>query len=108
MLEDRLRAWLAADLREIMQGHMPFGKYGPEHYPPRGVPLYDLPLDYLVWFARKGWPRGRIGDLLRSLYEIKAEGCDMIFDSIRQQRGGRTSLREKFVERIEIKPTTEE
>ena len=29
---------------------MPFGKYGPLHFPPRGVPLYDLPVEYLAWF----------------------------------------------------------
>ncbi|MGY8686234.1 MAG: hypothetical protein ACKVHP_00620, partial [Verrucomicrobiales bacterium] len=29
-------------LGEAVKWHMPFGKYGPTHYPPRGVPLYDL------------------------------------------------------------------
>jgi uncharacterized protein (DUF3820 family) len=106
MFEDRLRAWLAVDLRDMTQGHMPFGKYGPKHYPPHGLPLYEVPLEYLVWFARKGWPQGRLGDLLRSLHEIKAEGCDMIFDPIRQARGGRVSLREKFVKRVDIRPQT--
>ena len=22
---------------------MPFGKYGPQHFPPNGVPIYDIP-----------------------------------------------------------------
>ncbi len=95
MIEDNLRDWLAGDLREIGTTFMPFGKYGPERYPPSGVPLYDLPLEYLCWFARKGWPKGRIGQLLRMLHQLKTDGCDEIFDRLRIARGGRTSLRER-------------
>jgi uncharacterized protein (DUF3820 family) len=94
MLEDRLRQWLAADLTEIARTGMPFGKYGPKHYPPHGVPLYDLPVEYLVWFERKGFPQGRLGDLLRVLHQLKVDGCDEIFDQFRRARGGRTDLRE--------------
>ena len=95
MLEDRLREWLAADLTEIMRTAMPFGKYGPDHYPPRGVPLYDLPVEYLAWFDRKGFPKGRIGELLRIVHQLKVDGCDEVFDPIRRARGGRTNLRER-------------
>src|SRR5262245_32382725 len=38
---------LAEALGIIARWHMPFGKYGPQHYPPNGVPLYDLPAEYL-------------------------------------------------------------
>jgi uncharacterized protein len=93
MIEDRLRDWLAADLAEMMRTHMPFGKYGPAHFPPRGVVLCDLPLEYLAWFARKGFPQGRLGELLRSLHQLKTDGCDEVFDPFRRQRGGRTDLR---------------
>ena len=63
MLEDNLRDWLAADLADLARTHMPFGKYGPAHHPPRGVVLYDLPLEYLAWFARKDcFPQGRLGE----------------------------------------------
>jgi uncharacterized protein len=95
MLEDKLRDWIAMDLADLGRMHMPFGKYGPEHYPPHGVPLYDLPLEYLMWFERRGWPGGRLGDLLRVLHQLKADGCDEVFDEFRRKRGGRTSLREK-------------
>jgi len=95
MLEDNLRDWMEADLRDIIQLCMPFGKYGPKHYPPRGVPLYDLPVEYLEWFRKKGFPQGRLGELLKSLHQMKVEGCDEVFDPIRRKRGGRTSLREK-------------
>jgi len=95
MLEDKLHDWIAMDLADLGRMHMPFGKYGPKHYPPHGVPLYDLPLEYLMWFERRGWPGGRLGDLLRILHQLKADGCDEVFDEFRRKRGGRTSLREK-------------
>ena len=94
-LDENLRDWIAADLADIGGTFMPFGKYGPEHYPPHGVPLFDLPLEYLCWFEKKGWPQGRIGELLRMLHQLKTDGCDEIFDRFRKARGGRTSLRER-------------
>lgn len=93
MNEDRLRDWMSADLKDIATLHMPFGKFGPKNFPPRGVPLYDLPVEYLAWFARKGFPQGRFGELLRILHQMKVDGLDEIFDEFRRRRGGRTSLR---------------
>ena len=94
MLEERLRAWLAVDLTDLATLHMPFGKYGPKHFPPRGVVLCDLPVEYLAWFARKGFPQGRLGELLKIIHQLKVDGCDEVFDPIRKKRGGRTPLRE--------------
>jgi uncharacterized protein (DUF3820 family) len=94
-LPDRLRHWIATDLAEIARTRMPFGKYGPDHFPPRGIPLYDLPLDYLIWFERKGFPQGRFGELLRIVHQLKADGCDEVFDEFRRRHGGRTNLRER-------------
>ena len=59
------RHHLAEALELIGRWHMPFGKYGPQHYPPRGVPLYDLPEEYVIWFQHNGFPKGRLGELLR-------------------------------------------
>ncbi len=93
MIEDNLRDWLAADLTEIVGTFMPFGRFGPAKFPPHGVPLFDLPVEYLSWFAARGWPRGRLGELLRSVHQLKVDGCDEIFDKFRRARGGRTALR---------------
>lgn len=93
MLEDNLRDWLAADLADIASTFMPFGRFGPKAFPPRGVPLFDLPVEYLGWFAQRGWPAGRIGELLRMVHQLKVDGCDEVFDRFRKARGGRTSLR---------------
>src|SRR4051812_14159010 len=91
---DRLRDWMAADLAEIATVRMPFGKFGPANFPPRGVPLYDLPVEYLAWFARKDcFPKGRLGDLLRMVHQMKVDGLDEVFDPFRRRVGGRTRLR---------------
>lgn len=84
---------LAETLEAIGRTTMPFGRFGPENFPPRGIPITDLPFEYLEWFERVGFPRGRLGELLDFVYRIKLEGADEIFDVYRAQRGGRASLR---------------
>ncbi len=51
---------------------MPFGKH-------KGLPLVDLPETYLVWFSRKGFPKGYLGELLQTIYEIKRNGLEYLF-----------------------------
>lgn len=50
---------------------MPFGKY-------KGRLLCELPVDYLEWFARKGFPPGKMGMLLSTVYEIKLNGLEYL------------------------------
>ena len=74
---------------------MPFGKFGPKEFPPRGVPLYDLPVEYLAWFARKNaFPKGRLGELLRMVHQMKVDGLDEVFNELRRRAGGKTPLRQ--------------
>jgi uncharacterized protein len=80
-------------LAEIGETHMPFGKFGRQDYPPHGVPIMDLPVEYLAWFRQRGFPKGRLGELLAHVYEIKEVGMDAVFDPLRQARGGRFPLR---------------
>jgi len=63
-------------LLELSRVRMPFGKY-------RGRLLIDLPEPYVVWFAQKGMPRGKLGELLQSIYEIKLNGLEYLFDPLR-------------------------
>lgn len=86
-------ATAAAQLELIARYRMPFGMFGPKNYPPKGVPIYDLPAEYLAWFALNGFPEGRLGELLRVVYQTKADGCDAVFDAIRRRVGGRYKLR---------------
>ena len=94
MAED-LGSKMAVDLAEIGRTRMPFGKFGPERFPPNGLPIYDLPAEYLMWFANKaGFPKGRLGQLLQMVYQMKADGSDSAFDPFRKRVGGRAALRQ--------------
>ncbi len=91
---EELAAQIQRDLEEIERTRMPFGKHGPAHHPPHGVPIYDLPVEYLAWFAAKGgFPSGRLGVLLKMVHQMKVDGLDSVFDALRQRAGGRTQLR---------------
>ena len=59
---------------------MPFGKY-------KGLLLVDLPEPYLVWFSRKGFPEGTLGEMLQAMYEIKRNGLEYLFN-FRKIQGG--------------------
>jgi uncharacterized protein (DUF3820 family) len=80
-------------LAEIGRARMPFGKFGMREYPPAGVPVMDLPLEYLAWFKQRGFPKGRLGELMAVVYEVKEVGMDKIFDPLRAANGGRFKLR---------------
>jgi uncharacterized protein len=56
-------------LLQLVQTKMPFGKY-------KDVLLYRLPVSYLEWFARKGFPAGKLGVQLQTMYEIKINGLE--------------------------------
>lgn len=58
-------------LTDITSMKMPFGKY-------KGTVLLNLPVSYLEWFNRKGFPKGRLGILLQTLHEIKLNGLDYL------------------------------
>ena len=53
----------AQRLQLLFTREMPFGKH-------KGTVIADLPANYLHWFAREGFPRGEIGQLLALMYEI--------------------------------------
>lgn len=82
-------------LQEISETHIPFGKFGMKECPPRGAPIMDLPIEYLAWFFERGFPKGRLGELMAHVFEIKSVGMDSIFDPFRQANGGRYKLRPK-------------
>jgi uncharacterized protein len=93
MTESELAAQMRIDLDAIERLRMPFGKFGPQHFPPHGVPIFDLPAEYLSWFAKKGFPKSRLGELLQMVYQMKVDGSDFAFDGMRRRNGGKTSLR---------------
>ena len=56
---------------------MPFGKY-------KGYTLCNLPVSYLEWFHKKGFPEGKLGMLLRTIHEIKLNGLEYLLDPIKK------------------------
>ena len=48
---------------------MPFGKY-------KGRLLLDLPEAYLVWFKGQGFPRGKLGERMAVMFEVKMNGLE--------------------------------
>ena len=64
-------------LKELITNEMPFGKY-------KGRKLCDLPVFYLEWFASKGFPKGKLGMQLATLYEIKTNGLEEILAELKK------------------------
>jgi uncharacterized protein (DUF3820 family) len=58
-------------LEQLVKMKMPFGRY-------KGTLLYKLPVSYLEWFNRKGFPEGRLGMQLHTLYEIRLNGLEYL------------------------------
>jgi uncharacterized protein (DUF3820 family) len=63
-------------LIDIVSMKMPFGKY-------EGTILRHLPVSYLEWFSRKGFPKGNLGIRLQTLYEIKINGLEGLLNQIK-------------------------
>ncbi len=66
-------------LRELANYRMPFGKYKGRH-------LVDLPEPYVVWFSQKGFPKGKLGGLLREMYEIKLNGLEDLLRPLQTEK----------------------
>jgi len=65
-------------LNELVTFRMPFGKY-------KGVLISDLPEPYLVWFYQKGFPSGKLGMLLGTIYEIKLNGLEYLLKPLKKK-----------------------
>ncbi|TLD45308.1 MAG: hypothetical protein FAZ92_02414 [Accumulibacter sp.] len=66
------------DLPLLLSCRMPYGKY-------HGRPLADLPGRYLHWFARRGFPPSRLGQLLALLHGLDHNGLTALLDPLRQR-----------------------
>ncbi len=65
-------------LIELAHTKMPFGKY-------EGYFLIDLPEFYVVWYHNKGFPKGKLGEQLQLIYELKLNGLEDIVRTIKKQ-----------------------
>jgi len=64
-------------LTQLVSVKMPFGKY-------KDVLLCDLPVSYLEWFQQKGFPPGKLGMQLSTIYEIKINGLTHLLKPLRR------------------------
>ena len=64
-------------LLQLVKMEMPFGKY-------KGTILCNLPVSYLEWFKRKGFPNGKLGVLLETMYEIKLNGLEQLLNPLKK------------------------
>ncbi|OQY34430.1 MAG: hypothetical protein B6241_04835 [Spirochaetaceae bacterium 4572_59] len=64
-------------LIEFANTKMPFGKY-------QGRYLVDLPEAYVLWFKEKGFPKGKLGQMMELLAEIKLNGLESLIRPLRK------------------------
>lgn len=62
---------------KLVRIKMPFGKYA-------GRVLIDLPEEYLLWFDKKGFPEGELGELLKLCLTLKIEGLDTVVKPLKR------------------------
>jgi uncharacterized protein len=63
-------------LLSLVKDKMPFGKYA-------GRLLCDLPVHYLEWFKRQGFPKGKLGMQLETICEIKINGLEYLLKPLK-------------------------
>ena len=66
-------------LIQLARVRMPFGRY-------KDRILCDLPEPYLAWFHRNGFPSGKLGILLETLYDIKVNGLEYHLKTFREKQ----------------------
>ena len=69
-----------AYLIKLANATMPFGKYA-------GRLLLDLPEPYVIWFARSGFPKGELGELLASIQSVKENGLESLLRPLVKKQG---------------------
>jgi uncharacterized protein (DUF3820 family) len=65
-------------LIKLAHTKMPYGKYKDRY-------LIDLPEYYIVWYHAKGFPKGQLGNLLQTVYELKVNGLEELIRTIKKQ-----------------------
>jgi uncharacterized protein len=69
-------------LIKLVTVKMPFGKF-------KNQLICELPVSYLEWFARKGFPQGKLGEQLQLMLTIKSNGLeDMLHELKRIAQNG--------------------
>ncbi len=73
-------------LQEAASTRMPFGRFGPQVVPPAGLLICELPFEYLKTYTKRGFPIGRIGELMSVVYRMKLDGAEEVFQKFLKNR----------------------
>ena len=65
-------------LLQLVEMEMPFGRF-------KGRLLCNLPVTYLEWFKRKGFPQGKLGVLLETMFEMKMNGLEELLEPLKKK-----------------------
>ena len=65
------------DLIHVANQPMPFGKY-------KGIRLIELPTPYLLWFSKKTFPSGKLGQWMSLALTIKIEGLEPLVTPLKK------------------------
>lgn len=65
-------------LVQLVTTKMPFGKY-------KDTLICNLPEFYIEWFQRQGFPKGKIGVLLATMYEINLNGLRQLLEPLKHK-----------------------
>jgi len=68
----------SSKLIELAKYKMPFGKY-------KGEFLIDIPEYYYTWFRQKGFPKGKLGDMMQQMHDIKINGLEELIYTIKKE-----------------------
>jgi uncharacterized protein (DUF3820 family) len=68
------------DLEKLVTMKMPFGKHA-------GRYLADLPSNYLAWFAREGFPKSELGQLLELMHTLDHNGLRGLLAPLQKAHG---------------------
>ncbi|SCY24190.1 hypothetical protein SAMN05192588_1834 [Nonlabens sp. Hel1_33_55] len=64
-------------LIELAWYKMPFGAH-------KGKFLSELPEPYYIWFRRKGFPQGKLGNYMQTVCDMKVNGIESLLREIRK------------------------
>lgn len=73
-------------LIKMVQTKMPFGQYKDWY-------VTSLPVHYLEWFSREGFPSGKLGQYLATMFEIKTNGLEDVLTPIIQRHRNTNTFR---------------
>lgn len=63
-------------LIDLVKMQMPYGKY-------KGYLICNIPESYLLWYKDKGFPKGKLGELMATMFEIRVNGLEYLLTPLK-------------------------